>query len=126
MMRMRMMSSRRLSYLDREPLCDLGDAGDRTWSLRLGLGLPQAGLRPGFQEVPLTVSVVDEEGEPAVSDTLLYEGKGSKWIDELVRCSDPAIDAQVSFTVDVFTKCLMGAGYDRNEAAAIRSQVVAR
>jgi len=72
------------------------------------------------------VSVVDEEGEPAVSETLLYEGKGAQWIGELVRCSDPAIDAQVGFTLDVFVKCLMSAGYDRNEASEIRSRMVAR
>jgi len=120
-----MMSSGRVSYLDREPLCDLEGAEGKAWTLRLGLGLPQAGLRHDFQEVPLTVSVTCEDGECAVSETVTYEGKGSQWIDELVRCSDPAIDAQVSLTLDVFTKCLMIAGYDRNEAATIRSRVTA-
>jgi len=115
----------RPTYLDREPLCDLSDAEDKKWSLQLGLGLPLPG-RQQYHEVPLTISVVNENGECAVEETSLYEGEGTKWLGQLVRDADPAIDAQVGMALDVFTKCLMNAGYDRNEAAAIRSNVASR
>jgi hypothetical protein len=112
----------RISYLARDPLCDLSEAECKEWSLQLGLGQPQPGKHER-QGVSLTVSVVSEDGECAVQEVNLYEGEGSKWLSELILDSDPAIDAQVGLALDVFTQCLMTAGYGRDEAALIRGRV---